>query len=116
MIEVIIIFYPVRVVHCKNYTGDVVYIGRPSPLGNPFKLEPNMKKGSTLAKYEEWLRLKISLNDKEVCDELNRLYYMAQERALVLGCWCAPYPCHGDIIKKVLEEKIEEIQENSKEY
>lgn len=94
----------ITVVHCKRTSDSFVYIGRPSPLGNPFKLEKGMKKGSTLQKYEAWLRNKISNKDPEVCKELNRLYKLAKKGSLNLGCWCSPSPCHGDIIKKILEE------------
>lgn len=94
----------ISVVHCKKTSEDFVYIGRPSPLGNPFKLEKGMKKGSTLEKYEDWLRERISRRDPKVCSELSRLYKLAKEDSLNLGCWCSPSPCHGDIIKKILEE------------
>lgn len=97
----------IQVVHCKKFRGNHEYIGRPSPLGNPFIFNSkSMKKGDTLNDYELWLREKISKRDKLVCDELNRLYKIAKNGELNLSCWCSPQKCHGDIIKKILQEKL----------
>ena len=46
------------------------------------------------------------MRNKKVIDELNRLYLIAKNGDLNLGCWCAPTPCHGDIIKELLDEKL----------
>lgn len=42
------------VVHCKKAKYDV-YIGRPSILGNPFKLNPGDDRDAVIAKYRKWL-------------------------------------------------------------
>ena len=95
----------IKVVHCKREPNHE-YIGRPSPLGNPFPLPKGVAKGSTLPKYREWLMKKIEMKDKQVIDELNRLYLIAKKGDLNLGCWCAPQVCHGDVIKELLESKL----------
>jgi len=95
----------ISVVHCKKIPNHE-YIGRPSPLGNPFPWDKNKPKGSTLQKYEEWLDEQIRNNNSSVINELNRLLVIAREERLNLGCWCAPQACHGDIIKKKLQEKL----------
>jgi hypothetical protein len=49
----------VRVVNRHAYKGNGVYVGRPSALGNPFKLKSaggNYDRGETLDCYREWLR------------------------------------------------------------
>ena len=33
----------------------------------------------------------------------------------VLGCWCHPEPCHGDILVKLLREKRAANTENSED-
>ena len=48
--------------------------------------------------YEAWVREKIK---KEGTEELKKL------KNKVLGCWCKPEKCHGDILIKILNE-IEE--------
>ena len=88
------------VVHCKREPHDV-YIGRPSIWGNPFS-----HKEGTLAKYkvatieeaikryEEWLlkQPKLVRHAKLVL------------KGKVLGCWCKPGPCHGDVLARIANE------------
>lgn len=89
------------VVHCKRDPFDV-YIGRPSPFGNPFSHVPSAlarfrarTREEAIAKYEEWLRAQPALIDR-VKREL---------RGKVLGCWCAPLPCHGDVLARIANEE-----------
>jgi hypothetical protein len=80
-----------RVIHCKKSTYDV-YVGRPSKWGNPFKIGPDGTRQEVIQKYRKWLVEKRP-------DLVN-----AAKRELkgkVLGCWCAPNPCHGDILVKI---------------
>ena len=88
-------------------TGE--YIGRPSPLGNPFRVKPHgqYERGETIELYRRWLWDKISTGDRDVCIELDRLTYMARHGDLTLLCWCAPKACHGDVIKKCIEWRLE---------
>jgi hypothetical protein len=83
------------------------YVGRPSPLGNPFKLEQESDRDAVITRYEVWLRKRISARDQRVCDELNRVYVIARDTGLLeLVCWCAPKRCHADVIRKVLLEAL----------
>ena len=85
--------------------GDIgEYVGRPSPLGNPFR-PSEQGVGETLNKYEVWLKDRIAVWDTKVTDELRRLEEIAKEGDLVLVCFCAPNPCHADVIKRAIEEK-----------
>ncbi len=89
-----------RIVHCEKEPYDV-YIGRPSKWGNPFshldgtsaefKVE-NRKQAVEF--YEKWIRQN---------DEL--LSCLHELEGKVLGCWCKPKLCHGDILIKLLKEK-----------
>ena len=54
--------------------------------------------GNCIKVYEIWVREKI---EKEGTEELKKL------KNKVLGCWCKPDKCHGDILIKILNE-IEE--------
>ena len=71
-----------------------VYIGRPSVWGNPFVLKPGEPRGSTLARYEAWL-----LSKPELIAKAKR-----ELKGKVLACYCAPRPCHGDILARVANE------------
>ena len=79
-----------RIVHCKKEAYDV-YIGRPGPWGNPFRLEGEAARGSTLATYRVWLWEQIRNGNITVAD-------LAGLDGKTLGCWCAPRPCHGDVL------------------
>lgn len=78
-----------RAVHCKCERHHV-YIGRPSKWGNPFVVGTHGARGECIALYESWLRENGALMSS--LDEL---------RGLVLGCWCAPRPCHGDVLVRL---------------
>jgi hypothetical protein len=43
-----------------------------------------------IALYERWL-----LENEALMAALGEL------RGLVLGCWCAPQPCHGDVLVRL---------------
>lgn len=85
------------VVHCKRESYDV-YIGRPSKWGNPFSHKPG--KGEcqvdtveqAIECYRRWIVTQPSL-----MADLHEL------RGKVLGCWCKPGPCHGDILLELAE-------------
>jgi hypothetical protein len=75
-----------RAVHCKRDRHHV-YIGRPSPWGNPFVLGRDGTREQVIERYEAWL-----LANEELMAALPQL------RGKVLGCWCAPRGCHGDVL------------------
>lgn len=85
-----------KVVHCKKEEFDV-YIGRGSKWGNPFSHKEGTlaehvvgSREEAIAKYEEYL-----LNNQELVDALPEL------KGKILGCWCKPKACHGDVLLKL---------------
>ena len=93
---------PGMVVHCKREPFDI-YIGRGrgSAWGNPFTWKGNtlaefiVPQEEVLKRYEEWL-LGQPMLVARVKSEL---------RGKVLGCWCAPGPCHGDVLARIANEE-----------
>jgi hypothetical protein len=95
--------FEIKVVN-KKLGGKGEYIGRPSPLGSPFKLENESDRHVVISQYRTWLLDKIKEKDESVMTELGRLKDIAESTGeLRLQCWCAPKMCHGDVIKEVLE-------------
>lgn len=98
----------------KDREGGGIFIGRPSILGNPFSHLENVSGNVTkvesrekaVSRYADWLDEKINSKDPEVCKELNRLLTAALRGPIKLVCYCAPKPCHGDIIRERLLQKI----------
>lgn len=65
-------------------------IDRRSPWGNPFEMPDDGDRKTVIENYaDHYLPYKPSL--------LSRLETL---RGKVLGCWCAPEPCHGDVLKR----------------
>ena len=93
-------------------TDHDIYIGRGSPLGNPYS---SMKDKKTLAAYvcdtreesiemyEKYLRKRIKERNSDICDELRRIHNLSKNHDINLVCFCKPKPCHGDIILKILK-------------
>lgn len=73
-----------------------VYIGREtrhisaSKWGNPFRIDANINRTKAIKLYEESL-----LGDTKLLDTVNEL------QGKNLGCWCAPRPCHGEILHRL---------------
>ena len=84
-----------HVVHCKREHFDV-YIGRGSKWGNPFSHKQGTQakvvvgsRSEAIAAYKEW----ITQGDGK-----HLLKYLPELKGKILGCWCSPLPCHGDVL------------------
>lgn len=89
-----------RVVNIRKEPYDV-YIGRAGKgqsgyFGNPFRFEQGLARGCTLAKYREYFYDRLS-KDHEFKHRVESL------KNKTLGCFCKPYPCHGDVIVEYLD-------------
>ena len=98
-----------ELINIKNkstYSGKGEYIGRGSPLGNPFKITKDVTRQLAVDKYATLLKTLIDTKGMSY-HELNRLFnILLCEQKLILICHCSPKPCHGNIIKQVLENKF----------
>jgi hypothetical protein len=98
----------IRVLNKKHGATDEYigreYIGRPSPLGNPFPLRRESERDEVIDKYAKWLNQKLTEKTNNAQKkEIVRLYKkLVANGELNLVCWCAPKKCHGDVIKNVL--------------
>jgi len=75
-----------HVVHCKKDRYDV-YIGRPSKWGNPFAIGRDGNREEVIIKYRDYI-----LSQPALLKDLPSL------KGKILGCWCAPLACHGDVL------------------
>jgi hypothetical protein len=78
------------------------YVGRPSPLGNPYALGRDGNREQVIARYRHWLWEQLQLPDSPQERELRRLLAQARSGDLVLLCWCAPLPCHAEVVRGAL--------------
>ncbi len=93
----------IRVVNKRDFKGEGIYIGRPSPLGNPFVIGRDGNRDEVIGKYSDYIRRELERNVK-VRDEFNRIVELSRKGDVNLVCWCAPKKCHGDVIKSMIEK------------
>lgn len=84
----------------------VIYIGRPSVLGNPKLLGSEANRAQCLAWYTDRLRVAYAAKGA-VYNEINRIAALHRSGLrIALQCWCAPAPCHGDSVKEMIERLV----------
>ena len=64
---------------------DELFVGRPSKWGNPYKLN-FYSRDEAIKKYEQYI------NRSDLKNQLHEL------DGLKLFCFCAPMPCHADVL------------------
>lgn len=89
-----------KVVHCKKASYDV-YIGRPSKWGNPFVISKDSSREEVVKKYREWLLGQRSAPGNRARPTLEEA--KKELKGKVLGCWCSPKICHGDVLVQFLD-------------
>ena len=87
------------------WLAEVVYVGRAAtqggwrlrshPLANPWKPGRDGTREEVVRKYRDYL-----LGSPELLALLPGL------RGRKLGCWCAPLPCHADVIAELADAGI----------
>ena len=73
--------------HHGDAPPDAVYVGRPSYWGNPFTIGVDGPRETVIEKYRAQL-----LGSPSLMSRLSEL------RGKDLVCFCAPKPCHGDVL------------------
>ena len=87
----------------KKWDAKAQYIGRGSPLGNPYRISPSMGRDQVCDAYHHWFHTQIQEKNPVVLQELRRLFRLAKQEDVILGCFCAPTRCHGETIKAFLD-------------
>jgi uncharacterized protein DUF4326 len=95
------------VVNLKGHRGDpdyadVIYVGRAvhrggwhldrSPFASPFRPGADGSRDEVIEKYRMWLLARPDL-----------LARLPELRGRRLGCWCAPQPCHADVLASLAD-------------
>lgn len=71
-----------------------VYVGRPSPFGNPFPMRAESDRDAVCNFYEAWLQKNPALIERA----------KRELRGKDLVCWCAPLRCHADTLLRIANE------------
>jgi len=81
------------VVNCRRDDYDV-FIGRPSIWGNPYRIGRHGTREEVIEMYRQYLI------------EHPYLLELAREqlKGMILGCYCKPAACHGDVLVELLQD------------
>ncbi len=96
----------VRAIHVresKKYEDEgwnVVFVGRPSIYGNPFRIGQDGSREEVIEKFEGYLADNIK-EDTSMYTWLVRLQlcYEVGDR-IALACYCKPKACHADVLAR----------------
>ena len=115
--------------HTEDFTSNEnnFYIGRPSPLGNPFshngvrsvfKTLTFKTREEAIEAYDKYFDAMYGHDDvfTKAFDIIYEKYKNGED--IYLQCFCKPLPCHGDIIadklqRRLIKEKMEERKKNN---
>jgi hypothetical protein len=115
-----------RVVNRRTKPCDL-YVGRPTPWGNPFRVvfaegrvwqvvgpctpsyifrDRYMAHVWAVSLYRHWL---TELPQRGLLDRLAQKVEKLRRcgrREVRLGCWCAPIPCHADVLAEAMRQRF----------
>lgn len=92
-----------------KHNPECTYIGRGSPLGNPYamKVDTEEEREAVIKLFKEHMMLYVKIPDSNVRKALIDLYRREKNgENILLGCFCAPKACHGNVIKEFIEEMV----------
>lgn len=88
------------------------YIGRGTVFGNDWSHRPGTKathrvrtRAEAIAQYRRWFYCELR-RDTPVARAFEVLLDTARNQAIMLLCYCAPHPCHGDVIREELLTRL----------
>lgn len=70
-------------------------IDRTTIFGNPFRIGPGRTREQAIAEYGAWVTTQPQIVE-----------LLPQLRGQVLGCHCAPLPCHGDVLAALADAAV----------
>ena len=83
----------------KNCPKDAIYVGRPSKWGNHYKIGGSginaIDRKSAVDSYRHWLECRLVIEPD----------FLTPLRGKDLVCWCAPLPCHADVLLELANKE-----------
>jgi hypothetical protein len=80
--------------HHKNVPEGAIYVGRPTKWGNPYVIGRDGDRNEVIRKYRKYIIDNLMTSDLCARD-------LEDLRGKDLVCWCAPKPCHADILLEI---------------
>ncbi len=73
---------------------DAIYAGRPGKWGNKYRIgAPHPDTGKPMTRLDV-----IALYRKDLENDPKRLEELKRYKGCDWWCWCAPLPCHADVL------------------
>ena len=82
-----------------NTPKDAVYVGRPSKWGNPFVMSKHEDRDEVVQKYKTYALSRYLDHHDAFAHELH-----AELQGKDLVCYCAPKPCHADVLLELANQ------------
>jgi hypothetical protein len=73
-----------------------VRIDRATKWGNPFRIGVHGTREEVVARYRVYISAPAQVHLRRAIKK--------ELKGKRLGCWCAPLPCHGDILAELADE------------
>jgi hypothetical protein len=90
---------------------DAVYVGRGSPLGNPYSHLPSSlaevkveSREEAVRRYRPWLEHQLRTGGFARILFMDLVTFYKDFGSLKLACWCAPKECHAEVIAEMVKE------------
>jgi len=96
----------------RRRSDEGIYVGRGTPLGNPFHIGEDGDREEVVAKYAGWLKRQPD-GSPAIRMLVDLARYHKDNGVLYLSCWCKPLACHSDIIAeavKLIEPHVEQSE------
>ena len=114
----------IKVIHKKDKDKfeNVIYVGRGSALGNPYtSIQDRETKAEfvvdsrkeSIQNFKYYLLKKIEEKDEKICVMMNEIYSLSLHGDVHLACYCKPKSCHVDVIKEIVESKLNPPKEDN---
>jgi len=79
-----------------------IFVGRPTVLGNPFKIEKDGSREEVIEKYRTWFSMSLKRNEKVRNEFLRICGLWILKGKIALSCFCFPEACHAQVIASAM--------------
>lgn len=86
-----------------------------SVLCNPFRISDNNSRQEVLMAYRKYANEQMEIKGKffNKIQELVNMLKNNQYDKIYLVCFCKPHDCHGDIIKEIVLQQLDDLEETN---
>jgi hypothetical protein len=109
--------FKIEIVNVHEFKGDHVYVGRGSPLGNPFSNRSSnfetvkvSSRDEAIDQYRIWLKEQLKFNTPQTRAIAECVAKLVANKKIVLGCFCTPLRCHAEVIAEFLAIEMDKVE------